>query len=644
MAFATLAQPTLQNPAFDTAGDPHRAPAWSTTGDITFAPGAATLQETATTQTRLDQVFVLGEDDRFLSFTLSGLARHAAADGPGDAFEVALLDAGTGLSLLGPTGLTHSDAFLNLQTDGREYQAGGVTTVQDPDGRRTYRVDLAGVHAPAGTVVHLSFDLIGFGRGAAATDSRVTIEALHLTGDSNPLVADDLAVTAEDTPLSIDVLANDRAGDGSPLTLRSADGATHGTLALADGRLRYTPDADWSGSESLRYVVADAAGRTAEGRVKLTVTPVNDAPTLATPAALEVAEGDTLRLFVVGDDGDGDPLTYALDAAPTGAAIDPASGLLTWTAADGEAWEVFTVRVTDGAGAWATQTFSIHVADVPPTLTVSGREAVYRDDRFTLDLTSRDPGADTLTAWRFDWGDGEVAELPGDRRGVDHTYRRLGPMTIRAWAIDDDGAYALDPLTVVVLPPPLQVTSRHPDANGVAVRFNDRFDSSVIALYGTSEAADVQLSDAQGTLVPGTLFVDPDGQGLRYVLSGRGWSAGTYHLTLYSGPQAFHSVWSALDGNADGLAGDAYGSDFTVAPPPPIRLSWPDFMRGPGQAVEVPGPSSSSLLPLTLTSAGGVRRLEFGVRYDPALLSIADVVAGAGLPGAANWRPSRAPR
>ena len=57
---------------------------------------------------------------RCLSFTLSGIAFDDVDNAPGGAFEVALIDANTGLSLLGSTGLTRNDAILNLQADGEQ--------------------------------------------------------------------------------------------------------------------------------------------------------------------------------------------------------------------------------------------------------------------------------------------------------------------------------------------------------------------------------------------------------------------------------------------------------------------------------------------------------------------------------------------
>jgi len=169
---------------------------WNTQGSVDIASGtstglstgSATLSEVSTSQTRLSQVFMLNEQDRYLSFTLSGTALDnltgalphpnplpQAGEGanvapgaaqPLDAFEVALLDANTGANLLGGIGLSHSDAFLNIQGDGTEHTAAGVIRTDNPDGSRTYRVDLTGVAKNA--AVNLSFDLLGFDQNKPA--------------------------------------------------------------------------------------------------------------------------------------------------------------------------------------------------------------------------------------------------------------------------------------------------------------------------------------------------------------------------------------------------------------------------------------------------------------------------------------------
>jgi hypothetical protein len=153
--YAIAANPELTNPQF--AGDA----GWSTTGEVGFSNSMATLKEGAETQTRLNQVFVVGANDRYLCFKITDLVLDDADNAPDDAFEVALIDANTGLSLLSGTGLTKNDAFINLQANGDTFKSNKVTAIDNPDSSRTVIVDLEGI--PAGTVVNLSFDLIGFG-------------------------------------------------------------------------------------------------------------------------------------------------------------------------------------------------------------------------------------------------------------------------------------------------------------------------------------------------------------------------------------------------------------------------------------------------------------------------------------------------
>ncbi|UUZ69422.1 matrixin family metalloprotease [Polaromonas sp. P2-4] len=152
--YQIAANATLENGKFEGVSS------WATQGGVNVMNGTAELHEVATSQTRLNQVFLVGPQDKFLSFTLNGIALDDQATGPDDAFEVGLLNANTGVSLAAPIGLTHTDAMLNLQANGSELAAQGVTHIVNPDGSRTYRVDLSGI--PAGTAINLSFDLIGF--------------------------------------------------------------------------------------------------------------------------------------------------------------------------------------------------------------------------------------------------------------------------------------------------------------------------------------------------------------------------------------------------------------------------------------------------------------------------------------------------
>ncbi|MFA6901564.1 MAG: Ig-like domain-containing protein [Gallionellaceae bacterium] len=68
-------------------------------------------------------------------------------------------------------------------------------------------------------------------------------------------------------------------------------------------------------------------------------------------------------------DADGDVLSYSLDVKPSGMVIDSATGIINWTPGNTQVGtQAVTARVTDTGGLFATQPFSITVADVndPP--------------------------------------------------------------------------------------------------------------------------------------------------------------------------------------------------------------------------------------------------------------------------------------
>lgn len=286
--YAVAANATLTN------GSLNAADGWATQGSVDIGNGAATMREVSTSQTRLSQVFMLNDKDRYLSFTLAGSALDNLTGAPDDAFEVALLDANTGASLLGSDGLTRTDAFLNLQADGTQYAANCVTCTFNPDGSRTYRVDLTGV--AKNSAVNLSFDLLGFG----VSNSHVTLRDIRVSG--LPQLHDDVATILEDGTLSFDPFAQADSQLKPLLASHVVDAPTHGAITVnADGTFSYTPVANYNGADSFTYRLSDGPLDSNLATVNLTVTSVNDAPqgANATVTTLE----DTAYVFQVSDFG-----------------------------------------------------------------------------------------------------------------------------------------------------------------------------------------------------------------------------------------------------------------------------------------------------------------------------------------------------
>jgi hypothetical protein len=102
----------------------------------------------------------------------------------------------------------------------------------------------------------------------------------------------------------------------------------------------------------------------------LTVLPVNDPPVLGTIADRIIHAGTHLSFTIVASDPDlpADSLSYSLiGAGGSGAQIDAATGLFTWTNTQQLGSHAFTVRVTDSGTPPAndTVTFNVEVVALP---------------------------------------------------------------------------------------------------------------------------------------------------------------------------------------------------------------------------------------------------------------------------------------
>jgi hypothetical protein len=174
---------------------------WRAGGDVTLAEDPDRLF------TDLSQTFVVPVGAGSIRFTLVHALLQDAGGTMGDAFEVALLDAFTGDSLLGAA-LSQSDALLNLQPDGRLFMAPAVSIVGrddfasgdvlDTSAPVVFEISLDGV--AAGTMAGMFFDLAGFGDDHS---SEVTIDEVGIVEGEAPRVIDGLVINGGDAQRSM---------------------------------------------------------------------------------------------------------------------------------------------------------------------------------------------------------------------------------------------------------------------------------------------------------------------------------------------------------------------------------------------------------------------------------------------------------
>ncbi|MBW5415824.1 Ig-like domain-containing protein [Pseudomonas sp. MAG002Y] len=220
-----------------------------------------------------------------------------------------------------------------------------------------------------------------------------------------PVASPSTATTLEDTPLRLDVTANASDVDGDRLTVVSAS-ATNGSVSLAvDGTLLYTPNADFRGSDTLTYTLSDGNGGTVTSTVLITVTPVNDAPSIRTSLPDQaVSDGSTFVLNVSGyfADVDGDTLSYSATGLPQGLFLDPVTGMISGTLAGNASTQgnngLYTITFTasDGLGGSISQTMLLTVTNPTPE-TPAAVITTSEDTAASGVLTAIDPDGDRLS-------------------------------------------------------------------------------------------------------------------------------------------------------------------------------------------------------------------------------------------------------
>nr|WP_044235914.1 Ig-like domain-containing protein [Gimesia maris] len=122
------------------------------------------------------------------------------------------------------------------------------------------------------------YDATTAGSGTSASGGRYQLQ-LTLGQNHYPVATDDSYTLEENSTISIDLLANDLDSDNHTVTLVGVTQPTNGTVVWSiDGQtseltVEYTPDADFTGTDSFTYTITDIYGAESTATVTLTVEP-----------------------------------------------------------------------------------------------------------------------------------------------------------------------------------------------------------------------------------------------------------------------------------------------------------------------------------------------------------------------------------
>ncbi len=228
-------------------------------------------------------------------------------------------------------------------------------------------------------------------------------------------------IIGEQQTLAFTITATDADSPANTLTYSLAPGAPTGTaIDSTTGEFTWTPSATTSlGTYDITVIVTDDGSPVLSDTAtfQVSVVDANYPPQLSDISDQTAAEGELFTLTAVATDPDarGDTLTFSLDAgAPTGAAIDPTTGVFTWTPTEvqgGFTYEV-TIRVTDDGlpNLSDAVTFSITVEETnqAPIIQAIGDQTITEGSLLALTVRASDPD-DPANSFTYSLGAGAPA-------------------------------------------------------------------------------------------------------------------------------------------------------------------------------------------------------------------------------------------
>ncbi|MFC1597391.1 tandem-95 repeat protein [Planctomycetota bacterium] len=373
-------------------------------------------------------------------------------------------------------------------------------------------------------------------------DSNVaTVTLIVLPVNDAPVALSDTYGVDEDNTLTIaaaeGVLANDSDVDGDALTVLYANvSPSNGVLSLnGDGSFTYTPDANFHGTDSFRYIANDGA-LNSYADVTITVNAMNDAP-VALQDDYSVGEDQTLAPGSFGvlfndHDLDGDALSAMSVSGPSNGVLTLyATGSFQYTPnANFHGTDSFTYKANDGTldSNVATVTITvIPVNDVP--VAAFDMYSVDEDNRLTIAVpegvlsNDSDVDEDPLTALLLNGprygalalnGDGSFTYNPNvNFHGTDSfTYNAsdgtfwssarvtitVNPVNDAPWALSD--VYGVDEDRSLIVPAP-GILIRDVDVDGdtlTAVPVTDPR-NGILTLYATGSFTYTPNANFHGT-------------------------------------------------------------------------------------------------------------------------------------------------
>ncbi|EKD78691.1 MAG: hypothetical protein ACD_41C00298G0001, partial [uncultured bacterium] len=306
----------------------------------------------------------------------------------------------------------HNDQFICTASNGLSAALGTMTI----NSNRTVDFTLVANATGTDTIQFSCADAL-----SAATASNVVTVTISNVNDT-PAFTGTISnqTTNEDTNLSSAFDLDNffaEVDSGDSCTYSVIDDFSKGTMTISSGAVSFAPTANATGSDTVQFRCTDTSNATVDSNsVTVTITAVNDTPSVSGPVNITIEEGTKLVILVNGADNDGDALALSVQdtdnhftnqGITVGNLFTDAgdnSGVFDWTPAYANNGSYTTTFVANDGSTTGTKSIVITVTDINaepsfagtlPTVALVG--GTTTEVVFDLDEYFSDADGDTLT-------------------------------------------------------------------------------------------------------------------------------------------------------------------------------------------------------------------------------------------------------
>lgn len=218
--------------------------------------------------------------------------------------------------------------------------------------------------------------------------------------DDTPDARNDNYSVDEDDVLTGNVMTNDLGLTDAPVIVVSNTNPTKGSLVMNNnGGFTYTPNANYTGSDSFQYTIQDVDGDQSTATVTITVDPMNDLP-IANDDSYTIAEDTQLNNDVTTNDQNlvDLPITVSLvsDVSNGSLTLNTDGTFIYMPNSEYFGTDNFSYKITDGNGDAVTANvlITINFINDGAPVAVNDNTSTNEDTAVTIDVLANDSDID----------------------------------------------------------------------------------------------------------------------------------------------------------------------------------------------------------------------------------------------------------